>query len=101
MGIALSLNLSSTISTLTGSTFGGALQSPAPVLSDTPKDEDLSDNDEPLLSGSGISSWERIVQISQRLSEENFNRYENNLNVLECKNISRINKDTVEQPLQN
>jgi len=53
MGIALSLNLSSTISTLTGSTFGGALQSPLPVPPDTPKDEDLSDNDEPLLSGSG------------------------------------------------
>jgi len=73
MGIALSLNLSSTISTLTGSTFGGALQSPAPVLSDTPKDEDLSDNDEPLLSGSGevskdcseieLALWAEVLQL--------------------------------------
>jgi len=73
MGIALSLNLSSTISTLTGSTFGGALQSPLPAPPDTPKHEDLSDNDEPLLSGSGevskdcsefeLASWAEVLQL--------------------------------------
>ncbi len=52
--MALSLNLSSTLSTLTGSTFG-SLHSPTPVPSDTLKEEELSsDNDEPLLSGSGM-----------------------------------------------
>ena len=52
MGMALSLNLSS-LSTLTSSTFG-SLHSPTPSVSvDTPKEEELSDNDEPLLSGSG------------------------------------------------
>lgn len=52
--MALSLNLSSTLSTLTGSTFG-SLQSPTPAPSDTLKEDELSsDNDEPLLSGSGI-----------------------------------------------
>ena len=58
MGMALSLNLGSTLSTLTGSTFG-SLNSPVPTLPDTPKDEELSDNDEPLLSGSGI--WNNYV----------------------------------------
>jgi hypothetical protein len=55
MGMALSLNLSSTLSTLTGSTFG-SLNSPTPILNDTVKEDELSsDNDEPLLSGSGIT----------------------------------------------
>ena len=53
MGMALSLNLTSTLSTLTGSTFG-SLQSPTPAV-DTPNGDELSsDNDEPLLSGSGM-----------------------------------------------
>lgn len=53
MGMALSLNLTSTLSTLTSSTFG-SLQSP-PAPSDTVKEDELSsDNDEPLLSGSGL-----------------------------------------------
>lgn len=50
--MALSLNLS-TLSTLTTSTFG-SLHSPTPVSTDTPKEDEISDNDEPLLSGSGI-----------------------------------------------
>lgn len=51
--MALSLNLSSTLSTLTSSTFG-SLNSPTPVVNDTLKEDELSsDNDEPLLSGSG------------------------------------------------
>ena len=69
MGITLSLNLSSTISTLTGSTFGGALQSPLPAPPDTPKDEDLSDNDEPLLSGSGNSEekYRKLIKDSLQI----------------------------------
>lgn len=74
MGMALSLNLTSTLSTLTSSTFG-SLQSP-PVSADTPKDEELSsDNDEPLLSGSGmmcvnISPNEVLSRFSSRRSLE-------------------------------
>lgn len=51
--MALSLNLSSTLSTLTGSTFG-SLNSPTPTVNDNLKEDELSSgNDEPLLSGSG------------------------------------------------
>lgn len=54
MGMTLSLNLTSTLNTLTGSTFG-SLQSPTPASADTPREDELSsDNDEPLLSGSGM-----------------------------------------------
>jgi len=65
MGMALSLNLSS-LSTLTSSTFG-SLHSPTPSVSvDTPKEEELSDNDEPLLSGSGnLFAPSRISFISE------------------------------------
>lgn len=72
LGTALSLNLSSTLSTLTSSTFA-SLNSPTPAPSDTPKEEELSsDNDEPLLSGSGevskdcseveLASWAEVLQ---------------------------------------
>ena len=60
--MALSLNLSSTLSTLTGSTFG-SLNSPTPVLNDAVKEDELSsDNDEPLLSGSGTT---RLVMLNK------------------------------------
>ncbi|XP_046442776.1 rab GTPase-activating protein 1-like isoform X3 [Daphnia pulex] len=73
MGMALSLNLSSTLSTLTGSTFG-SLNSPTPILNDTVKEDELSsDNDEPLLSGSGevskdcseleLASWAEVLHM--------------------------------------
>lgn len=61
--MALSLNLSSTLSTLTGSTFG-SLNSPTPILNDTVKEDELSsDNDEPLLSGSGITRLKILNKI--------------------------------------
>lgn len=50
----MSLNLSSTLSTLTSSTFASLHSPTIPNLSETPKEDELSsDNDEPLLSGSG------------------------------------------------
>ena len=66
--MALSLNVSSTRSTLTGSTFG-SLNSPTPVLNDTVKEDELSsDNDEPLLSGSGTT---RLVMLNKFFSSLN------------------------------
>ena len=71
MGMALSLNLSS-LSTLTSNTFG-SIHSPTPAAVDTPREEEISDNDEPLLSGSGevskdcseleLEAWAEVLQL--------------------------------------